>query len=301
MKNKNKRDFNKADLLVQSKKPAAIDINFWEGDNVIISKALINGIHRLEINGKRSLGLALSQLEQKKLSYLDDKGSWCVELNASDFSKTFELNPSDVYVSMQRGVQELLKTAVTLHSVDKETNRARKTEMPWMQKIEYVEGQGKISLKFNYLLTQHITRFINGAGGGYALYKITQAGRLRSVYSWRLFEMFSQFRDTGWLSIDIDDLHERLETSESVRKNFGKFKINLNTIIQELRDKCKLDVKYEVIKEGRRYSKIKFAFRDDLAFVKLMKDIQALKDEAQTPTIGQYVENRSTWHIDNLN
>ena len=295
-----------ANLVVQAKRPKALDLNLWEGDNVIMSKALVNGIHRLDLNGKRMAGLAMSQIEQKKHARLDEKGSWSIDLYAKDFSRTFQINPDRVYQDMLQGVNELLKTVVTLCYMDKPTGRLKTEKMPWMQHIEYLDGQGKVSLKFNYLLTEHITRFVSDAGGGYALYKITQAGRLRSVYAWRLFEMFSQFRDTGWMSIGIDELHERLETAPSMRKNFGQFKLYcLNVMIQELRDKCKIDVKYEAVKEGRRYTKIKFTFRDDPEFVAQMK-VAALQPPEATPAAPaesshpDYQDDQSIWHADNL-
>lgn len=295
-----------ANLVVQAKRPKVLDINLWEGENVIMSKALVNGIHRLELNGKRMAGLAMAQIEQKKHACLDGKGSWSIDVYAKDFSHTFHVNPDKVYHDMLKGVNELLKTVVTLSYIDKPTGELKTEKMPWMRKIEYIAGQGKVSLKFNDLLTEHITRFVSDAGGGYALYKITQAGRLRSVYAWRLFEMFSQFRDTGWMAIGIDELHERLETTPSMRKNFGQFKLYcLNVMIQELRDKCKIDVKYEAVKEGRRYTKIKFTFRDDPEFVAKMKVAALQPTEAPSATTDEsdhsdYQDDQSIWHADNL-
>ena len=292
-------------LVVQAKRPKALDLNLWEGRNVIMSKALVNGIHRLELNEKRVTGLAMAQIEQKHNAYLDKKGSWCVEINAESFSRTFGVELNETYRQMLRGVDGLVEKIVTLRSTDKTTGELKTEKMPWMKHIEYTDRQAKICLKFNDELTEHITRFVGEAGSSYTLYKITQAGRLRSVYAWRLFEMLSQFRDTGWLSIDIDELHECLDTAESMRKNFGQFKLYcLNVMVQELRDKCKIDVKYEAVKEGRRYTKIKFTFRDDPDFVAQMK-VAALQPPEATPSPAEsshpdYQDDQSIWHANNL-
>jgi plasmid replication initiation protein len=293
-------------LVVQAKRPKALDLNLWEGRNVIMSKALVNGIHCLELNEKRVTGLAMAQIEQKHNAYLDNKGSWCVEINAENFARTFGLERNETYRQMLRGVDGLVEKIVTLRSTDKETGALKTEKMPWMKHIEYTDGQAKISLKFNDELTEHITRFVGEAGSSYTLYKITQAGRLRSVYAWRLFEMLSQFRDTGWMSISVDDFHELLETPKSMRKNFANFKLlYLNNMVQELRDKCKIDVKYEAVKEGRRYTKIKFTFRDDPDFVARMK-VAALQPPEATPAAPvesshpDYQDDQSIWHADNL-
>jgi plasmid replication initiation protein len=291
-----------SELQTTPKRSPAIDVNLWEGQNVIMSKALVNSIHGLDLNGKRAVGLAMSQIGGNTGMTLDANQCWCVDIQAQDFSKVFDVELNEAYRQMQRGVSELLGAVVSLRSRDNVTNQIKIEKMPWMQHIEYLEGQGKVKLKFNLLLTPHISRLVAESGGGYALYKITQAGRLRSAYAWRLFELFSQFRDTGWMSIGIDDLHERLDTSPSMRKNFGQFKLYcLNVMIQELRDKCKIDVTYEPTKEGRRFTKIKFKFRDDQEFV-LAKRVEALR-ALVTPTAmaaEHLINGKSIWHADNL-
>ncbi len=292
------------DLVVRSKRPAAMSLDLWQGDNVIMSNALVTSIHRLDMNGKRVVGLALSKIEQQKSAYLNETGEWCVELSSANFAETFQLEGSDVYLSMQRGVNELMHAHATMTTLDKETKRQKVVKMNWTSWSAYVEGQGKIKLAFSQHLTPHITRFVQESGGGYSLYKITQAGRLRSVYAWRLLEMFSSFRDTGWMSIDIDELHERLETAPSMRTNFGQFKLYcLNVVVQELREKCHLDVKFEATKEGRRYTKIKFSFRDDPEFVASIKMVENLPTE-KTKTVAGDTSNdantQSIWHASNL-
>lgn len=293
-------------LVVSTKHPHAMDINLWDGYNVIMSKAMVNGIHRLELNGKRVTGLAMAQIEQKSNAYLDERGCWSIDLYSESFANTFKIAQNDAYRDMNKGIDDLLKAEVTLKYIDKPTGQLKTEIIPWMQKVEYIDGQGKISLKFNSLLTNHITRFVQETGGGYTLYKITHAGRLRSVHAWRLFEMLAQFRDTGWMTVNVDELHERIETAESLRANFAKFKLYcLNVMIKELRDKCKLDVKYEAVKEGRRYTKIKFTFRDDPEFVAQMK-VAALQPPEATPAAPadsshpDYQDDQSIWHADNL-
>jgi plasmid replication initiation protein len=295
-----------SDTVLQTKRPKALDLNLWEGYNVIMSKAMVNGIHRLELNGKRVTCMAMAQIEQKNNAYLDEMGCWSVDLYSESFANTFKIAENDAYRDMDRGVHDLLKTEVTMHYIDKPTGQLKTEIMPWVQKIEYINGQGKISLKFNALLTNHITRFVQEAGGGYALYKITQAGRLRSVHAWRLFEMLAQYRDTGWMAVSVDELHQRIETAKSLRTNFAKFKLYcLDVMIKELRDKCKIDVKYEAVKEGRRYTKIKFTFRDDPEFVAQMK-VAALQPPVVTPTApiesshDDYQDDQSIWHAENL-
>ena len=269
-----------------NKKPnQAMDLNSWSGDNVIMSNSLVNGIHRLELNGKRVTALAMSQVENKK-NFKMNADSICVEMYATEFSKIFNLEKSDVYVSMKRGANELIKSHVSLDLKDAQNNIIGFKKLPWTQSIEYFENEGKIKVEFNRLLTPHITRLIEQQKySGYTLYKIEQAGKLKSVYAWRLFELFSQYRDTGWMIVSVDELQNRLEATPSMIENFAKFKNNcLAPALLELREKCKLDVVMNATKEGRKYTKIKFTFKD--------KKPSEVSEKAQ--------EDQSIWKADRL-
>jgi plasmid replication initiation protein len=265
----------------KTKKPKAMDLNLWEGDNVIMSKALTTGIHRLDLNGKRIAALAMSQIKQEKTAEMVDQ-SYCVEISASNYAKIFNLKKSDVYLSMQRGVRDLMKSYVRLNL--KETDaKFDKVEIPWVQMVGYAEKEGKVRVEFNRLLTPHITRFINQENGGYALYKIEQAGKLKSVYAWRLFEMISQYRDTGWMTISVDELHRVLEPAKSLRENFGKFRLYcLAPAVLELKEKSKLLVSVEYEQTGRKVTRVKFTFKDDPDYVKEVKAKQEAKSEQKT-------------------
>jgi len=60
---------------------------------------------------------------------------------------------------------------------------------------------------------------------------------LRSVYSWRLLELLQQ-HPSGWIQVNIDDLHNALEIPKSQRSNFGKFRMQtLEPAIKELSEK----------------------------------------------------------------
>ncbi len=269
----------------KQQKPKAMDLNLWEGDNVIMSKSLTTGIHRLDINGKRIAALAMSQIKQEKSAEMVEN-SYCVELSASNYAKIFNLKKSDVYLSMKRGVRDLMTSYVRLNL--KETDaKFNQVEMPWVQRICYADKEGKVRIEFNRLLTPHITRFINQENGGYALYKIEQAGKLRSVYAWRLFEMISQYRDTGWMTISVDELQRVLEPPKSMRENFGKLRLYcLAPAVLELQEKCKLMVSMEYEQTGRKITKVKFTFKDDPNYVKEIKAKQEPKTEQEKNIIS---------------
>ncbi|MDI9331181.1 MAG: replication initiation protein [Alphaproteobacteria bacterium] len=244
-------------------KKHAIDLNLWEGDNVIMSKALVNGIHEVELNGKRVLALAMSKVEQK-LAKLNSDNALELEIQADEFSKIFGIEKQETYKAMLRGLKEVAGASVTLYSVHKETLSLQVEKMPWVKSIRYIEGNGKLRVIFNDMLTPHITRFVDNKTGGYTIYKIQQAGKLKSVYAWRLFELIMQFRDTGWYTTEIENLATQLEVPTSVASSFTRFKkYCLEPALKELREKCNIEIEYTATKSGKKFSRIEFKFKDN--------------------------------------
>lgn len=244
-------------------KKHAIDISLWQGDNVIMSKSLVNGIHAIELNGKRVLALSMSKIEQK-LAKLTKDNSLEIEIQADEFAKVFGIEKKETYKAMLRGQTDVATAHLSIFSLDKNSMSLKIDKMPWVQNVQYIEGTGKMKVLFNSLLTPHITRFVDNKTGGYTIYKIQQAGKLKSVYAWRLFELIMQFRDTGWYTTQIKDLAVQLEVAPTVASSFTRLKkYCLEPALKELREKCKMEIEYTATKSGKKYTRIDFKFKDD--------------------------------------
>ena len=95
----------------------------------------------------------------------------------------------------------------------------------------------------------------------FTAYKLSRVSGMKSVYSWRLFELLMQFKKTGLLNILIDDFYHAMDAPESLRANFSNLRNRvIEPAVKEIREKDGLAVEWEAIKAGRKVKALKFTF-----------------------------------------
>ncbi len=136
----------------------------------------------------------------------------------------------------------------------------KKVQINWLGKAEYYKGEGTVSLWF----TSHIAPHLLQLKGQFTTYQLAQASALRSVYSWRLLELLSQYASTGWRQIEISEFHHAMEATEKQRENFAAVRRKIiEPAVKELREKDGWIIQWSPIKTGRKVSALRFEFKRD--------------------------------------
>ena len=108
---------------------------------------------------------------------------------------------------------------------------------------------------------------------GYTEYRLKAAIALTSKYSQRFYEFLSRWKDVGyWGPVQIDKLKELLFIEDKYSDIYLFKKKVIDIAKKELAKKTEISFKYNLIKEGRKYTKIEFFIthhpeNDDLAKV----------------------------------
>ncbi|MDK4665269.1 replication initiation protein, partial [Kingella kingae] len=80
--------------------------------------------------------------------------------------------------------------------------------------------EGLVKFRFS----EYVFPFLFELEREFTKYQLQQAAALRSIYSWRLLELFEQMKDktdgSGWLSMSIEEFWHAMEATESYRANF---------------------------------------------------------------------------------
>ena len=94
---------------------------------------------------------------------------------------------------------------------------------------------------------------------GFTTYQLKAALTLTSVYSQRIYELLSKYKDTGiWQKVEIDYL-KRLMAIEDKYPKIGMFRERvLNPAQNELKEKTEINFEYTLYKTGRKYTHITF-------------------------------------------
>lgn len=216
---------------------------------VSIANELIKSAQGLNIGEKRLLMLAVSKLDSKVKPTIQGA---TVAISVSEMVEVFGLNPDSAYQEAKKAAEGIMKRQIRL-----KTNDADSELIQWVGKSKYNKGEGWILVEFYYGLFPHLFELKSH----FTSYRLSRASGLRSVYSWRLFELLMQFKKTGLLNMPIEEFQHSLETPETYNTDFSLLRARvIEPAVKEIREKDGLTVEWEAIKAGRKVKALKFTF-----------------------------------------
>lgn len=227
----------------------------------------------------------LSLEEQKIIAYLasaikwDDTDFQTVDISVVEFCKCIGIRKDQFYQAFVEISQNLVGKALII--VDKQTT----TIVPWLARTQYHDGKGYVSLTFSEELRPHLLQL----KGFYTTYHADNIMRLRSVYTFRIYELLKQYEKIGWREFNVEDLKDRLRVSDMYKNYYDFKKFTIERAQEEMKKKCDVYFEFTEIKLGRRIVAIHFdifpnvqvkaikALHDSEAGMSLLEDLNAPK------------------------
>jgi plasmid replication initiation protein len=223
---------------------------------VNMSNALVTAAQRLSLAEKRVLSFAVASLNT--FSHNGDADGGRVKLSAHKYAEQFGVNPNTAYDQLQACAESIITKQVWWYEEAK--RGPKKVQINWLSKAEYYKGEGTVSLWF----TSHIAPHLLQLKGQFTTYQLAQASALRSLYSWRLLELLSQYQSTGWRQIELNEFHHAMETPNSYRANFKDCRCwVIAPAVKELSEKDGWLIEWTPIKTGRKVTALRFEFKRD--------------------------------------
>lgn len=220
---------------------------------VSMSNELIRSAHGLTLGEKRLLTLAIAKIDSKR-PVTPEKMT--ARVDVSEFIHEFKITPQTAYEEVRHAAEQLMGRYIRFFHPDKD-GREIETRMQWVGRASYKKSEGWVELVFWHELSPMLFELKER----FTSYKLDRVGGLRSMYSWRLFELLMQFKSTGKLQITVDEFSQIMETPKSIRANFANLRIKvIEPAIKEIREKDGLKVKWEPIKAGRKVKTLVFTF-----------------------------------------
>jgi len=217
---------------------------------VAMSNALVQSGYALTLNEKRLIALAASKIDSRK-SMLK---SQILRVNASEFEKTYEVSQNVSFRDLKRAGRALFERKITFVE-DTETGRLI-TDMRWVNKTMYHEGEGWVELQFYDELIPHLTSLTKR----FTTYKLEQSKALKRVYSWRILELMMMNKNFGHFEFNLDDFIKILEVPKSYHL-FGELRRKvLDPCCKELSKKSGYTVTWTALKAGRKVKRLVFDF-----------------------------------------
>lgn len=210
---------------------------------------LVGASYRLSVAEQRLILLAIAKIDSRKPM---PNG---IVVTAHDFMSRYTVNKSDAYTQLQDAAKQLFNAKITSITG---TGKGRAIhEVRWVERCTYVKGEGRVELLFSTTVKPYLSRLI----GHYTSYDLWRVSGIESTYSFRLFEMLMQYKSKGWLYITVEELRRRLQLGDAYERFSNLRSRVIDASVKELRNKCSMELDYELIKEHRTVKAIKFNFR----------------------------------------
>ena len=125
---------------------------------------------------------------------------------------------------------------------------------------------------------------------GFTKYELKAALSLNSVYSQKLYELLSRWKDKKEWEVEVEELKLLLDASTYRYTDFRR--VCLEPAILEITEKTDLNVKYLAIKLGRKVGSIKFSILTERAEAKknYEEEIEEIK-EMSPAEVAHYTRN----------
>lgn len=242
--------------------------------SVNMKNELIRAAHGLTLMEKRLLMLSVSKLDSKKPALPQNM---IVRIQVSDFIDQYGIAAKSTYGDVKAASEHLMDRYIRFFSEDNKTE----IRMQWVGRTTYKESEGTVELAFWHELSPMLFELEQQ----FTSYKLSRAGALRSIYSWRLFELLMQFKSTGFLVMPVDEFSRVIEAPKTYQRDFSLLRTKcIEPAVKEIQEKDGLKISWEPIKAGRKVKTLKFTFPvEQKTVIPRAKSAKSAKPVQRTP------------------
>ena len=150
-------------------------------------------------------------------------------------------------------IEELMTKIITIRDIENPKN--------WV-KIQLI---GKTEYKDGYLQTkidEELMPFILEARERlFTRFNIQNIKPLTSIHAIRIYLLLKQYDDTGWRTVEVDELKRMMELEDKYSRIFDLKKWVLEVAKRQINKNTDLEIDYKLRKEGKKYKFIDFKIK----------------------------------------
>lgn len=250
---------------------------------VTMDNALTRAAQGLTLAEKRLMMLAVSMIDSRQVVTVDNLVM--TPITAAEYADLAQVDMRTAYEALKNACKKLYSRNIHFYEPANPKSRSKKPteiDMRWVGEARYKNNEGLVELYWWPRLIPLLTNLKHQ----FTSYQLRQATALRSIYSWRLLELLSQFNDTGVLVIPIEEFTHAMDANEKQRADFAKVRTRMiEPAVKELIEKDGWDIAWQAIKRGRTVATLRFDFDTKQPKPKTAPRRQSPKAQAQPPAI----------------
>jgi plasmid replication initiation protein len=228
--------------------------------NVSMSNRLARSAQNLNLVEKRLIALGLANTDSMKPQKAGTNSGWKVNLSAREYAEVFDVAANTAYEQLKSAAENIFERYVRYVSTDR--GKLEEHKFRWVSSATYIPGEGRVEMNFSPEIAPHLL----GLRSHFTSYKLRHAAGLDTVYAWRLFELLSSWKSTGFYTCRIEEFWDAMEVPISLRKDFKGLRVRvIEPAVASLEAKAAMLIKWKRVNApgSRRVAVLEFRFSPD--------------------------------------
>lgn len=253
-------------------------------DLIVMDNSIITSAYNLTLNEQRLIYCALKQIP--KGEPIDPKMPFFI--TRDDFIE-LGVNPDTVAREIRHATSELMKKTVLVR-----TNTGI-LQFHWLSEVLRYDKNAEQRLKEKYPNPSDYNKYINALRAynlldalpfhkdndnivarvvfhekivpllsdlkaSFTQFTLSEVSEFSSIYAFRIYQLMMQYKSTGYVRIDLDDLRYMLVLLEKYPLVADLRRWVIEVAVNEINAKSPYFVKYELIKRGRKFVALELKF-----------------------------------------
>lgn len=217
------------------------------------SNALVEAAYRLSVQEQRILLACISQVRRDEA--VTDEVLYSV--GAADLAKLSGTAVEAAYSELKAAALRLKRREVRLTQEPNGKGKKPKVMITgWVQTIFYIEGEGRIELRFSKDMLPYLTELTRQ----FTRYALADVAKMDSAYGIRLYELLMQWGSQGHREIEVSQLREWLQLEGRYPLMAELRRCVIEPAVQQINEHSPLHVSFEPRKTGRKITHLTFDY-----------------------------------------
>lgn len=224
---------------------------------VVKSNSLVQAKYRLSIQEQRIMLLAICQI--KKNDQVSEEKLYSVY--AKDLAELTGMDRIQSYKELKAASLKLKRREVSIFEKPNGNGKHKSTLIAsWVQSIRYIEGEGKVDLRFNYDMIPYINQLSSEFTEFFMHSLESNAFKMNSSYGYRLYEILMQWKSVGQREIEVEWIRDVFDLPKSYKLLADLKRRVIDPALKDINEHTPYWAKYSQKKTGRKVTHFIFSF-----------------------------------------
>ena len=224
---------------------------------VSFSNDITRASHGLSLVEKRIVMLSISKLDSMKPFLCGESPT--VTINAREYADWYNVSINTAYEQLILASQQFPERKISFIS-QKKYNKDEEKLIPsirWVKECKYQEGEAWAELVFWH----EVVPFLMNLKHNFTTYKLRDVSKFKSVYTWRLFEILTQYKKSKLIKISRAEFCNAMDVIDKVNGNFAYIRSQIiENAIKEIDTEIGWIIKWSAVKTGKKVTGLHFDY-----------------------------------------